>query len=271
MKKFLSILLAAMLAAALLYTAALAESDSAPQPEGGKKFESNWALAGGLIQIVYEEEGYRVNVELVNNEDWGGNVWEYNCYYVEKEDALVSVSSSKYAYTRDPKTFERIPGEYEYEGFDEKGQETVFTIGENGALIWKDGRGNAGYDLEFRNIGEFDGVWRSTEGEEPVWVEMIWNGLNQEEYNYTVFIHRGDDTVYTEFNMIGQYDEETKKLTCEGKAISYSKGEDGTTTAKSDDETYDACFSKTEDGKLLFETANGIVLEYDLLGRNSEG
>ena len=51
MKKFLSILMALLMTLSIIGSAALAE-ESVPQPEGGKKFESNWALGGGLISIV---------------------------------------------------------------------------------------------------------------------------------------------------------------------------------------------------------------------------
>ena len=47
MKKFLSILMALLMTLSIIGSAALAE-ESVPQPEGGKKFESNWALGGGL-------------------------------------------------------------------------------------------------------------------------------------------------------------------------------------------------------------------------------
>ena len=66
MKKMISILLAALLLVTLVNVAALAE-DAQPQPEGGKKYEGDWALAGGKIEIVYEEQGYRVMAELLNN------------------------------------------------------------------------------------------------------------------------------------------------------------------------------------------------------------
>ena len=258
MKKILSILLAAMMACTLVGAAALA--DEYPQPEGGKKFEGSWAMMGGLAEIFYEEEGYRVCVELCNNEDWSGTIWEYSCYYVEDRDALVSISSVKRTYESDATTFDHVNDEIIYEGFDEEGQESVFTIAENGSLHWESGRDkDAGTDLEFRNIGQYRGFWRSAEGEEPVWAEFIWMGLNEETYYYAVYIHRGDDNTYTEFTMEGLYDEATGKLVCTGSNVD-----------PSENEVYEAVFSMTEDGKLLYEAANGILMEYDLLG-GSEG
>ncbi len=269
MKKFLTILLAAALALAVLGTAALA--DSYPQPEGGKKFESSWALGGGLIQINYEEEGYRVYVELLNNEDLSGTVWEYSCYYQEDTDCLMSISSVKFSYSTDPVTGEQIRGEDEYAGIDEDSQNSLFSIAENGALIWTDGHENTGVDLEFRNIGDFEGVWRSAEGEEPVSVSFHWQGLDQEEYHYSVILHRGDDDTFTEFTMTGLYDEETAKLVCSGTAVSYTRNAEGLLEETADNGIYEAFFSRTEDGKLLYEAGNGIVLEYDFLGDVENG
>lgn len=267
MKKFLCMILAAVMAIAALGAVAFAEEEeSFPQPEGGKKFEGRWAIGGGLVEIDYEEEGYRVNIRIANNEDWSGTVWEYSCIYQQDTDKLVSVSSSKVRYTADPETLDPVYGENDYEGLDEEGQETAFAIAENGALIWTDGHENAGADLEFRSIGSFTGLWRSAEGEEPVWVEFTWNGLDQETYFYTVFLHRGDEKVFTEYLMNGFYNEETKKVECSGTATSFIVNEQGERESTSGDEDAEAFFSMNEDGTLLYEAANGIVLEYDILG-----
>ena len=86
-------------------------------------------------------------------------------------------------------------------------------------------------------------------------MEFIWKGLNEETYCYEVYLHRGDDTTYTEFIMNGLYNEETGKLECVGHSVDAG-----------DTEIYDAIFSLTPEGKLLYEAANGIILEYDILG-----
>ena len=39
------------------------EEETFPQPEGGRKFETNWAVAGSLAEIYYEEEV-----------DWNGSI-----------------------------------------------------------------------------------------------------------------------------------------------------------------------------------------------------
>ena len=92
MKRFLGVLMALLLVS-LTVCAALAD-ELPPQPEAGKKYEGWWGVRGGTIEIYYEEEGYRVLTELLNNADGSGVIWEYSCYYVENTDSLVSVSSA---------------------------------------------------------------------------------------------------------------------------------------------------------------------------------
>ena len=242
-----------------------AEYDAVPQPEGGKKFESDWAIAGGLAEICYEEEGYRVALTMMNN-DGTGALWEYACYYMEETDALVSVSSSRTDFTIDPDNGETVYVGDAYEGIDEEGKNTVFTIDDHGCLIWQDGHDDAGAGLEFQNIGRFDGVWRN-EAEE-VEAEFLWNGLSEDEMFYTVYITRGktDGDHYTIFLMNGDYDAAAGKLTAYGTCTLFTKNASGEYVSSEDGETYDAFFSMMEDGRLLFETANGIELEYDIMG-----
>lgn len=257
MKKLMSILLAVLMVCTLACAAALA--DEVPQPEGGKKFEGDWARRGAIVQIVYEEEGYRVYINIRNNEDNSGKIWEYSCYYVEDQDALVSVSSVCHPYTWNPETDEYTDGENEYEELDEAGKESSFTIAENGGLFWNDGHApGTTTELEFRSIGRFEGTWRSAEGEEPVWVDFTWEGLKEEDFFYTVYLHRGDNTTYAEFTMTGTYDETTGKLSCTGKSVDAA-----------DTEEYEAFFSMTENGQLLYEAANGILLNYDPIRENN--
>ncbi len=264
MKKMMGILLALVFALSLI-CAATAE-DVVPQPEGGKKFESNWAMMNGLIEIYYEEEGYRVMVDLFNQVDNTGTIWEYSCYYVEERDDLESISSRKIGYTFDPDTLEKTLGEYEYEGIDELENTSVFTLSEDGALSWKDGHENIGQDLEFREIGQFDGVWRNDS--EDVYTEFHWQGLYDENtYFYYAFVARGEDN----YQIAGMYDAETGRLVCYDSEAAGIEDTEGFLTAEEAGRPYDIVFTDLGSGKMLFETADGtkLELEYDILGPES--
>ena len=50
--------------------------------------------------IVYEEEGYRVMLEITKD-DGTGSTWEYSCFYQEDKDCLAPISSSRINFTTD--------------------------------------------------------------------------------------------------------------------------------------------------------------------------
>ncbi len=262
MKKLMSILLAITLAATLACGLALAESDEVPQTEAGKKFDNNWAVGGGIAQIYYEEVGYRVYIDIKGAENTG-HVWEYSCYYHEDEDALVSVSSSKFGYTVDFMTGEMTANDYDYQDVDVDDNNTVFTVNEEGKLVWKDGRGNDGEGLQFVNIGRFDGRW--TNEAEGVSAEFTWVGKDDpDRMYYDVYIHRdGGNGSFVEFLMHGFYNPETGKLECSGTATPFTLVDGSYVAGEEDGETYEAFFSMQDNGKLLFEAANGIELQYE--------
>ncbi len=261
MKKAISVLVAILMVGML----ACAAAEEAPQAEGGKKFEKDWAIAGGLVEIYYEEQGYRVSVTVDKPEKNGGSVWYYTCDYKEAEDALVSFSSSKADYTYQAETGQQVIGADTYSDFDDAQTATRFTIDAEGKLIWKDGREDAGAGLMFEDIGRFKGTWKN-EAEE-VEATIYWEGADEDHLYYTVYLQRGkiDGEQYTLFLMTGTYQPETGKLTVMGPCTHFKKNAEGGYDSEEDLETYDATFS-LKDGNLVYETANGIELEYDLLG-----
>ena len=259
MKNLLRTALALVLALCLLGPAALA--DETPQPEGGEKFEGNWAKMCGLIEIVYEEEGYRVAVDLFNQDEDAGTLWEYSCYYSEEKDALESISATKTAYTLDRLTLDRALGEPEYQGIDDPEQTTVFTLSPDGALLWQDGRENMGQDLEFRNIGCLEGVWRNDERD--VYAEIHWQGLwDEDQYLYDVFLSRGDE----EFHLAGLYNAEAGQLECYDTLQAPVSSAEDYFAARDEGTPFDAVFSVLESDQLLLD---GIPLAFDLLGPES--
>ena len=254
MKKWFSILLAVVMMGVV---ACAAFADEVPEPEGGKKFGSNWAVPGGYAMIVYEEEGYKVMIDVLK--DGAGAIWEYSCYYMEDTDSLKSVSSTRTDYTYDPDTNEKTFKDPAYEGLDEENQTTEFAIDQDGFLIWKDGREDAGAGLKFTNIGDFEGVWKDATG--SFRAEIRWNGATEDEMFYTVFITRGDSERYDEFVMNAFYDAPIGKLSAMGTRTEFTKNESGEYDTKEDGENYEALFSKTADGKVLLEPEN-VELEY---------
>lgn len=261
MKKIVSMILALAL---MLSLVCAARADEVPQPEGGKKFETNWAIFETTIRIVYEEEGYRVFIRNMNPSEQKVTEWEYSCYYAEAEDVLKSVSSSKHSYIIDPETSDIRDEATEYEDLDDENTVTVFRITEDGFLNWEDGRGQDGFDSAFSKIGNFEGVWRSEDN--YVWAEIEWTDSG-ENYGYFVYLHRGFDDVYTEFTAQGLYNPETGKLevkTTVPTATNTLKG--GAYETEYDEDEYELIFSELGGGKILFEAENGVELIYDEIG-----
>ena len=122
MKRLISLAFIAVLVAMLL--PAPADCETFPQPEGGRKFESDWAIAGGLAEIYYEEEGYRATL-TIENRDGAGSMWEYACFYMEDTDSLLSFSSRRLDFTIDPDTGDTVYGDVAYEGIDEEGNPQI--------------------------------------------------------------------------------------------------------------------------------------------------
>ena len=264
MKKVICVILSVILAA----MCCVALADEYPEPEGGKKFNTNWAIFGMTVEINYEEEGYRVYIKSSDLSRQEGTEWEISCLYNEEKDELISVSSSKNPWHTDPETGDFVRDDYEYQGFDDEGQTSVFKIDEEGFLTWQDGRENAGADLAFTDIGNLAGAWRSEDGK--TWAEIEWND-SEEDYGYFVFLHDGDDDAFTEHSMYGLYNPETRKLETTGTVTTLRKGADGAYEPEYSDNPVELVFSDLGGGKILLETGDGVELIYDIMGGESNG
>lgn len=262
----LSVILAAMCCTAL--------ADEYPEPEGGKKFNTNWAIFGMTVEIDYEEEGYRVYIKASDPHEKNGTEWEYSCFYNAERDELISISSSKNPWYMDPATGESVRGEYEYQGFDDEGQETTFRIDEDGYLTWQDGRGEAGADLVFSDIGAFKGFWKSEDGK--IYADIEWcDSEIGDEYGYNVFLHDEGEESYAEYVLHGLYSRETGKLETTGSVTIYRlKTEGGYDTEEipaDPAEPLEIIFSNMGGGRILLERDNGYELVYDFMGGDSNG
>ena len=80
---------------------------------------------------------------------------------------------------------------------------------------WQDGRGQDGADLEFTDIGAFEGCWRSDDGK--TFAAIIWNDSELgDEYGYDVYLYDEGEMSYAEYSAHGLYDPQTGKLTAAG-------------------------------------------------------
>ena len=153
MRKWIALL--AVLMMTVLCAVSLAEEESAVNPDALRLYSSEWADGFTDVKIYAEEDHWRVRIMSAD----GSVEWDYCCGYNEAENTLVSLDADNI------KTEIRI---------DEEGSEierndvyndgkAVFSLNEEGRLIWNDEKENAGAGLAFEKIGWFQGVWISGE------------------------------------------------------------------------------------------------------------
>ena len=151
MKKLFALV---MTIAMLLCCCAAAEEESTvPVPEAAAVFEGQWVCDRANIEMIWEEEGFRVHIT------WGesvseGTEWEYSCTYNAETNALESVIANGiktdcvYGDDGSVASFETV-----YED-----GEATFTLDEEKHLIWHDAKEDAGKNLQFEFAGPVEAV-----------------------------------------------------------------------------------------------------------------
>ena len=237
MKKLLSLFLALCLSVAM--TAAFAEDEAGfytdDHPEA-RKYVSTWTTEDADWRIeVYDEDGgikvYIVHVLGDNKED----IWEYSAALGEG-GALTAVPLGLH-YKQDTVSLDWDVTYYE-DG------DAEFTVNENGKLLWKDLKEDAGKGLEFKKIGNFyGGRWMKGD------IEVIFYAWYDGQYDIRLYQRGKDNEILKDAILKGDYDPETDTLTAEGEF----DGEDPMTIT----------FSYDENNNVVW-TENGVstVLEY---------
>ena len=145
MKKLLAILMSLALLLTALPLACAEQSAEAPSPD---PWSGVWQCDRCSIEIIWEEEGYRVLVH------WGSSAWEctewsYACYVHEEEGTLVSTpfgirSELVFGDDGEPASVTDVYND----------GEAVFSLDEEGYLIWQDEKENAGEGMRFEWVSE---------------------------------------------------------------------------------------------------------------------
>jgi len=143
MNKLTSLILVLAL---LLAGTAFAEENFMPMPEAAAVYEGTWVCDRASIEIVWEEEGFRVAIA------WGSSAfenteWEYSCFYHEEDNTLVAMpTGSRTEFTYDDN------GEVKSFSVVYDDGEATFSLDENGFLIWNDAKEGAGKDMLFERV-----------------------------------------------------------------------------------------------------------------------
>lgn len=205
MKKMIAALLALMMA--LLCAVSVAEEPAeTPATDAQKMFDSAWICGSSTVEAWYMGGIWEVLVSL----NYGATKWDYTCIYDEEQKALVSLDSE--ANVKSVISLDEEGSEADREVLDTEAKAS-FTLNENGRLVWKDEKEDAGAGMEFEKIGWFAGTFACGD----YLLDCVWDieePVEGEVYSgYRVNIVLEDDNGRTEWNYTCAYDPETETLT----------------------------------------------------------
>ncbi len=237
MKKFLALILGLVM---LLGCVSAVAEEAQVDPES-MVYESKWVCGDVDMEIYQEEEGFRIMI--IRTDDYpAGTCWQYSATYKAEDKSLVAVptgTKNAITYTEDG-TFEFGKTAYE-DG------EAVFSLNADGQLVWKDQKEDAGKDMLFRKIGNYDKtVWVCDRAK----IEMYW-----EEEGYKVYVEWASTAEESRVWMYScTYRADTDSLTGFGSCEDLVYDESGTLVSNTEVYSEGAVeFSLTEDHKLVWK------------------
>ena len=255
--------LAALLALVLLLgCSALAEEkpDYAELVPESLVFQSDWVAGNFKLDAVAEDGGFRVMI-VRSDSLTERTVWEYSPLYSSETASLAdSGFGSKLHETLD------LYGEVTDTTVEHEDGAAVFSLDENGHLVWKDEKEDAGKGLEFVKIGRFSGTYVCDRAQ----IEIVWDSETQ----YSVLIHWAESaTVSHDWMMNAVYNAELDALEAMGMESRTEYDANGEIISVEDvnEEGCTALFRFDENGMLRWTGTEGVdsegmAFEFDMLG-----
>ena len=144
MKKLFAIIL--VLALALVSVGFAEEEKLPPMPEEAAVYEGTWVCDRASIEIIWEEEGFRVFIS------WGSSAsetseWEYSCYYDAETKSLEAMPTGIHTDNVYGEDGEIVSSTVIYDD-----GEATFTLDGEGHLLWNDVKEDAGKDMLFERL-----------------------------------------------------------------------------------------------------------------------
>ena len=204
MKKLISLFLVFCISVAAM--AAFAEDEIGYYPDEypeSKVYVNTWVAEDGDWRIeVYGEDGGIKPMVVHRLGDNKEDIWEYATALGEN-NALVAVPFGLH-YKQDTVT-------YDWDTIYYEDGDAVFTINEDGKLLWKDLKEDAGKGLEFEKIGNFyGGRWMKGD------IEVIFYDWYDGQYDIRLYQLGENNEILNDAILKGDYDPETDTLTAEG-------------------------------------------------------
>ncbi len=138
--------IAAVLLITILSAVSAAEEAAAVLSSVPDVYTGRWQCGPAELEIAHEQEGCRVLI-LWGNGNGAVTQWEYSCYYEEDEHTVVSMpvgTCTEFQYSEDG-ALTSMKTVY-CDGI------AVFSLDEEGCLIWLDEKENAGEGMRFTKI-----------------------------------------------------------------------------------------------------------------------
>lgn len=169
-----------------------------------RPYVNTWVAENGDWRIeVYGEDGGIKPMVVHRLGDNKEDIWEYATALNPDKTALTAVPFGLH-YRQDTVTYDWDETYYE-DG------DAVFTLNENGQLLWNDLKENAGKGLVFDKIGNFyGGRWMKGN------TEVIFHDWYEGEYDIRCFQYGENDAILADAILKGVYDPETDTITAEG-------------------------------------------------------
>ena len=117
-------------------------------PAEAAAFEGVWQCDRATIAMDWEEEGFKVLITW-GSSAWEHTEWEYSCFYHDEDHTLVSMPfGTRTEVVYDENGEQTSATEVYNDG------EAVFSLDEEGKLIWLDEKENAGDGMRFEKLPE---------------------------------------------------------------------------------------------------------------------
>ena len=122
--------------------------DEKAMPAAAAAFEGVWECDRATIAMYWEEEGFKVLITW-GSSAWEHSEWEYSCFYMEEDNTLAAVpfGTRKEVVYKDDGEIASITEAY-------NDGEAIFSLDEEGKLLWQDLKENAGEGMRFEKIPE---------------------------------------------------------------------------------------------------------------------
>ena len=204
MKKIIAALAALMML--LVLTGASADQEV---PEEVKMFSSMWVDDFMSVRAVAVGDQWQISINT-----WGGSVgWEYVCLYDGEQKVLRTDPEEQ-----NVKTISTV---------DDSGSvidsnvmytdgAAVFSLDEQGHLVWQDAKEDVGAGHAFEKIGWFEGTWDASDENGDYMLYCFWDMAETDDGDvvagYKVEIERQSGENYTHWYYPCGYDAETDTL-----------------------------------------------------------